>query len=575
MNPLDCVIIPYSRSGSYLKIFRAPTGRLMIAGVKTHSVSKVGARQWSHDYTQIGVFRGKKELIYDWECEPGQVKLSFDGGSGKLAFLDSDTVGVSIKGAHLKLLPTKSVSSIQRPTKNSAVLHDYYGLCKQMYRAGRATTLAVEQTRTVYGETGPYDDVPYAMTFRSKGAAEGFVRISRFGEKWDDRLPAVSKAASEAHRDWMDFHQKAPKVADRYSGAAAFAWYLLWQLHVEADGNISYPCVFTSRRWLNKVWAWDSCFNAIAIAEVDLDMGLNMLRLFIEKQEPAGSFPDHLTNLDVQYTFSTAPIFGWAISQLIRRHSKKRLSAFLKKIYSALSRNTDWWFEYRDDNGNGFPSYLNAQESGWDKSSLFEERLPVEGADLTTYLILQMDTLAEIARYIGKRSEATAWKKRGQKLLDKLLGERVRSNRFYSPINGKKSNSKIDTIFNYMPLLLGNRVPEKIRKKAVAGLSEGGNLLRENGLLVQYYDHNLPKEEGLRFGPISPSLTYLIFNALLESNENGLAWTIADRFCQSCAEDARMWQYYHAHTGEGIRCPSYSSTASIFILLAQWLGQNE
>ncbi len=575
MNPLDCVVIPYGRSGSYLKLFRGPTGRLMIADIKTHSVYKVGARQWSHDYTQIGIFRGKRELIYDWECDSGEVKLSFEGGSAKVAFLDPETVGVSVNGAYLKLMPTKSVSSIQQPEPDSVVLHDYNGLCKQMYRAGRGTTLKIEQTRTVYGEVGPYNDLPYAMIFRSKGTVEGFVRISRFGEKWKDRLPSVSKAAVDTRNEWMAFRKRMPEVAARYYDASTFAWYLLWQLQVPAEGHIAYPCVFMSRRWPNKVWAWDSCFNALAIAEADLEMGLNMLRLFIEKQSPSGSFPDHMTNLEVQYAFATAPIFGWTVSQFMRRFPKKRISAFLKEAYPALGRNVDWWFAYRDDDDNGFPAYLNVNECGWDHSSLFEDGLPVEGVDLATYLILQMDTLEEIARHLGKRSEANAWSRRSKSFTRKLLRERARAGRFITLFEGKKRPKNIELLFNCIPLLLGDRLPDKVRKNLVGDLSEGGPLLSPHGVMMQYFEEAPPRDEGYRLGPLWPTSTYLIFNALLAAGEQGLAWTIADRFCRVAAEDGRMWESYSPHSGEGQRCPSFSSSASVFILLANWLGQNE
>jgi hypothetical protein len=42
-----------------------------------------------------------------------------------------------------------------------------------------------------------------------------------------------------------------------------------------------------------------------------------------------------------------------------------------------------------------------------------------------------------------------------------------------------------------------------------------------------------------------------------------------------CLKAGGFWENYDALTGIGQRCPGYSWTASVFLLLAEWLHKDE
>ena len=50
---------------------------------------------------------------------------------------------------------------------------------------------------------------------------------------------------------------------------------------------------------------------------------------------------------------------------------------------------------------------------------------------------------------------------------------------------------------------------------------------------------------------------------------------MAERFCDLCVKEPGFWENYDALTGKGLRCPGYTWTASVFLLMAEWLAAQE
>ncbi|KOV82412.1 hypothetical protein ADL02_22415, partial [Streptomyces sp. NRRL WC-3723] len=48
--------------------------------------------------------------------------------------------------------------------------------------------------------------------------------------------------------------------------AAELAAYVLWWGRVRPTGLVTGPAVLMSKHWMDKVWSWDHCFNALALA---------------------------------------------------------------------------------------------------------------------------------------------------------------------------------------------------------------------------------------------------------------------------------------------------------------------
>ena len=99
----------------------------------------------------------------------------------------------------------------------------------------------------------------------------------------------------------------------------------------------------------------------------------------------------------------------------------KLSEAQLAEAYDKLEKWTDWWLNYRDTDGDGVCEYNHGYDSGWDNATAFAEMPPVASPDLQAYLILQTDALVELAEKLGRKDQASWWKRRGEALLDAMV----------------------------------------------------------------------------------------------------------------------------------------------------------
>ena len=71
--------------------------------------------------------------------------------------------------------------------------------------------------------------------------------------------------------------------------AAVLASYTLWSATVVPEGFIGREAVLMSKHWMDKVWSWDHCFNALALAAGHPDLALDQFFLPFDHQDGAGA----------------------------------------------------------------------------------------------------------------------------------------------------------------------------------------------------------------------------------------------------------------------------------------------
>ena len=214
--------------------------------------------------------------------------------------------------------------------------------------------------------------------------------------------------------DWRQFSRKMPGVPQRYEAEAGQAWLNTWYATAPATPpNFPTDPVLMAKAYMNSLWPWDCCFNALALGVTDLDAGLDQLMLPFALQQEDGQLPDKTGPEDAFFGCTKPPIQGWALGKLMDMH--RIPNARLEIIYPKLVKWTDFWFTKRDHNGNGIPGYsgVNAGwDSGWDNSTVSGGQDENEAPELQAYLILQMQTLARIATQLGRKEEAAQWSDR-------------------------------------------------------------------------------------------------------------------------------------------------------------------
>jgi len=367
----------------------------------------------------------------------------------------------------------------------------------------------------------------------------------------------------EEYQAWLE---RMPEVPEAYAGARELAGYINWSCVVAPEGRLTRSAMLMSKNWMNSLWSWDNCFNAMALIYKQPELAWDQFMILTDHQDTSGVFPDSINDSIVHWSFCKPPIHGWALKWMMERTDfidKTRLA----EVYEPLCRWTQWWFDYRDDDGDAIPQYNHGNDSGWDNSTVFGIRPPVESPDLSAYLIIQMDVLAEVAHILGKTRQAHTWKGRAKVLLNLLFRHSWRGDRFVAPRSGDHEVFESDSLILFMPIILGKRLTKNVLSKLIAGLKEEGRFLTEHGLATESLRSPLYQSDGYWRGPIWAPSTMIMVDGLAAAGEIEFARELSRRFCDMAARSG-MAENYDAITGNGLRDRAYTWTSSVFLILA-------
>ena len=577
MKPYDLSEIPFSLAGSFLTLSSLGASiphRIAYRTASAKAVTRQSQPCRANDFFEIALTRAGLEVPYTWSASPSRLDLFTDGdGSASFVFADDETILFETRGVDLRLLPAKRFNTYWQHGPDQIQIIDHSARGIHHLRAGKGTILNHHPSATVFGLDPIGADLPLQIDFSCKNGCSGALRFGLFENQWTDPLPLLDEVSSLREGEYAAWQQRMPRVSERYLEPAEQAWFLLWSCQVPAGGALTRPAVYMSKFWMNAIWAWDNCFNALAIARADPNLAWQQLLLFFDHQNPAGMVPDMINDLEAIYAFTKPPIHGWTIRKLIQMLGLKTCLPYLEKIYKPLSRLVEWWYTQRDYDRDGMPQYHHGNDSGWDNATLFDQGYPTEGADLAAFLVLQCETLGIIADALGKPKAAARWRERGRAQIETLLVHSLKDGRFISPLDGKNDAPETQSLLNLMPIVLGKRLPAPILNGLAASLQPSGPFLTDWGLATESPTSPKYEPDGYWRGPIWAPSTYLIVDGLIDAGQVDLARTIAERFCDLCLEHPGFWENYDALSGKGLRCPGYSWTASVFLLLAEWLAK--
>jgi putative isomerase len=304
----------------------------------------------------------------------------------------------------------------------------------------------------------------------------------------------------------------------------------------------------------------------MALTYVHPRAGLEQFLLPFAFQAPSGQVPDCFgRDGALPFGGTKPPIHGWCFSKMMDIHDWD--ADTLRAVYNHLDRWTDWWFTYRDLDGNGLPDYPIALDSGWDNSSLLEHGFFLESADLASFLVLQMHALARIARKLDDETAAAQWEAQANALLKRMVdvlwtGEYFTSRRSGGAIIAQEPTSMLSV----MPLVLGDLLDRDIYSKLLEQLQT--RYLTAHGPATEAYAGPLYEPDGYWAGPIWAPSTYLLIDGLRRGGNAELADDIARRFCDMIQHIAGgNYENFDALTGKGLRAPGYSWTAAVNLQL--------
>jgi glycogen debranching enzyme len=318
-----------------------------------------------------------------------------------------------------------------------------------------------------------------------------------------------------------------------------------------------------SKHWMDKVWSWDHCFNAIALAEGAPDLAWNQFRLVFDHQDEAGALPDSITHSEIRYTFVKPPIHGWAL-----RHLRQRLAGLpvteLTEMYRHLERWTDFWLTARRVPGQALPHYQHGNDSGWDNATTFASERVVESADLAAFLVLQMRELSTIAAELRLPDAAATWSRIADQTRTALLEELWTGDRFVTRGASSRRTWSSASLLDLMPIVLGTELPETVRASLARGIEAH---LTAFGPATELPGSEHYQDDGYWRGPVWAPSTVLIEDGLRRGGFTRLADEISARFRALC-EKSGFAENFDARSGAGLRDRAYTWTASGYLILA-------
>ncbi|CAN5361672.1 trehalase family glycosidase [soil metagenome] len=370
------------------------------------------------------------------------------------------------------------------------------------------------------------------------------------------------------------FDDTVTQVADEYTAyadaiapwrsptdAGASAAYLLWSATVAPRGFVRREAILMSKHWMDKVWSWDHCFNALALASGLPHEALDQFLVVFDQQDQYGGLPDSVTHSEILDNYVKPPIHGWAFRQLRSRLATPLTREQLDEVHDRLGRWTTFWLDHRRVPGHALPHYQHGNDSGWDNSSIFDLDRVLEAPDLAAFLMIQLDVMAELSDELGR--PAARWRDERQRVMAALM-ELREGDAFVGrhPLTGRESTAT--SLLNLMPIVAADALPGEVGEALADALRQ---YLTRWGLATERPDSELYEDDGYWRGPIWAPSTILIEDGLRRAGHTELADDVSERFRALC-EASGFAENFDALSGAGLRDRAYTWTASAYLLLS-------
>lgn len=571
MLTYDMTEISFSRRGSYMAFSYYPAEYRDFHNLPGIFLRNVHGDAGNHLVSRLVPLYDGQEIDYTYTASPVSLQIHTKHGQIELCFADEDTVLVEGQGDKLGLrfseLSDGSGYNFIHEVPYAGVLCRMVNCTKTNRRyltCAQQGVIRVHQDWTV--ERTSYCEMDIL-------AEDG-----RFSLVWEELatdwkskeyhlVPGDCKARVE--QEFNRFYQSMPSVPACYETAREKAAYVNWMSFVKPCGFLTREAMLMSKNGMLNVWSWDHCFNAMALAYENPKEAWDQWMILFDHQDAMGVMPDSINDSYIIRSFCKPPIHGWALRKMMRVMALSNEQ--VNEAYDHLAKWTNWWFNYRDHDGDGICEYYHGNDSGWDNSTAFRQLPPVELPDLSAFLIVQMDVLADLALRLGRQADAVAWTAKADRTLEAMLAHCFEEGRPKALLSRSHEEVENDSLILYLPIVLGKRLPEEIRRALVREL-KSDRFYTAYGFATESPVSERYLSDGYWRGPIWAPSSMIVIDGLYESGEIDFAKEATNRFC-ALIEQSGCAENFDALTGEGLRDRAYTWTSSAFLVMAhEFLG---
>jgi hypothetical protein len=517
------------------------------------------AERWFKRAGQLTAYRQRPPILQDWhftgpggqplqinlETYPHRVDCQTAAGNFALTFLDAESILVQLPVGRFGMTFRANLDIAQADRRGGTLR-----LTGDIRRNIAYTTNA----RILQNQIEPVgvDTQQVSLSLEAGEGAALLLNITpRLG--FNRYIPDPAEAIDDSARRWHAWFDAAPPVAEEYQAQYYYAWWIMRAGLISTRFYTTREAMTPSKFHYVGVWQWDAYFHALAYRYLDKRLAQDQLRILLDHQREDGMIPDAVhdegtvTHLDypVDEDVTKPPLIAWAAWKLYEYSGDRE---FLDEIYEPIVRWNDWWFEKNDPNGNGLCEYLHPFSSGLDDSPLWDEGMPVEAPDLNTYLYLQQEAMARIARVIGLPEEAEMWEQRAQAMADRMIRIMWDDKAGFFWARKDDRPIKVRTPFNLFPLLTGSMPPE-IADRLVAHLVDERQFWPRFPVPTVALDDPKYDPNQMWRGPTWVNINYLLVQGLQRVGYQDLARELRRRTLQLICEQDDVYEYYHPETG--------------------------
>ena len=329
-------------------------------------------------------------------------------------------------------------------------------------------------------------------------------------------------------------------------------------------GQISRHAAFPSRGTYCCHYLWDSCFVSRGVGQFNERLAEDFILALCENQEPDGKIPQFVCATWNRPGASQPPLIAWAAWHLHERFGNDQL---LRDVYGPVSRNIEWWFANRDDDGDGLVEYLDRLESGWDDSPRFDDGR-IAGVDLNSYLNREMRLLAKMAPILAKDHEAAEWDRRAEEHA-KLIYAKLfdpEDHVFHDRLVGEDRLHKVLTPASFMPLWCEIKLPAGLAAAMIAK-----HLINPKHFFgsrpfptVAYSDRRFDPEQWWR-GPVWLNIAWVMTEVLRMHGFDRERKEAVRRLLDMMTRGDDLGELYSASTGRPLGAAGYGWTCAMFM----------
>ena len=565
-NAITLDTLPFTDRGSRLLIFRDPDGafRVQLAEFARDAEPRPALADWR--FTD----GDGQPLTCEVTTYPDVVVCATGAGTFRIAFADPETLLVA--------LPPDTACGLRFTMPMDTGESDRRGGVLGRERVSPLRLAYTTSAPLLLNEVGALPDGLLRVTLgcgpASTGEAAVLLAISRTSGL-TRTVPDPRAALAAAAVRWDAWLAAAPAVAAPYRHHAALAWWTLAANIIRPYASPEREGVAPSKLKYVGVWHWDAYFHALALRHAQPELAKEQFRLLLDHQLPSGLIPDVIhdegviahTDCIADADVTKPPLTAWAAEKVYETTGDRE---FLAEIYAPAVRFQRWWFAESDPGGYGLAAYLHPWSSGLDNSPLWDAGMPVSSPDLPSYLTLQYDALARIARTLGRDEDARLWTHQAARLAKRLIARRwdVTTGHFFAARPGGERVAAV-TPFSLFPLITG-RMPPEIAARLVATLTDPRRFWSRWPVPTVALDDPTHDQEAMWRGPVWLNVNYLLIDGLARAGYRELARELRDRTLEMVIRGDGLYEYYHPQSG--VKPPRatemFGWTAALFIDLA-------